>query len=224
MSEYAEFVDSPDAEFVDSPDAEWIPSGDGLTVSIDALIQKTLSQTSSLDALIRKDFIPITLSLDAYLKVIGEATTDLDALIKEFGLTGSTDIDSLLKKIGVVETTEIDAILKAMSGTICWGHNTDVAETAIDYLSLWAGSGTISGAGDTEIMTLLEGESMTSPVWNLGEGVARLSLNKYNSGDDVTKEYRTGATSGDCGSASWNDYSNYFTSLGYVQIRLSKNA
>jgi hypothetical protein len=48
-----------------------------------------------------------------------------------------------------------------------------------------------------------------------------LDQNHYAAGDDVTMEYRHGATEIACLNAAWQPYANPFMSLGYVQVRMT---
>jgi hypothetical protein len=62
---------------------------------------------------------------------------------------------------------------------------------------------------------------MNSDVVETGAVTVSLFQNLYDgTGDDVVLRYRHGATPAACLSASWNDYTVPFTSLGYVQARL----
>jgi hypothetical protein len=62
---------------------------------------------------------------------------------------------------------------------------------------------------------------MISNVVNTGTDTVTLAQNAYASGDDVDLDYRHGATSSACEAASWNNYTAPFSSLGYVQARLT---
>ena len=114
-----------------------------------------------------------------------------------------------------------DAVLEPAIGTACWGHDTTVVEDFTDDLSNWTGDATVSDSGDAEIITFTSGQEKISPIWNLGAGTAQITLNKYNSGDAVTTQYKTGATAILCEADSWHNFSVSFTSEGYVKIRLS---
>ena len=62
---------------------------------------------------------------------------------------------------------------------------------------------------------------MISEIVNTGAIEVEILQNNYASGDDVTLEYRHGATKAACLAASWNSYTAHFTSLGYVQVRVT---
>lgn len=85
------------------------------TTSIDALLKKTgLSTSSSLDAIIIAAVASTTTaSLDGLLKKLGiEVSVNADALIKKLGLTDTSDLDALLKKEGIISTSDLDALIK----------------------------------------------------------------------------------------------------------------
>jgi hypothetical protein len=98
-----------------------------------------------------------------------------------------------------------------------------VTETNIrDFQGNWTGTGTIGGSGDAETICLDAGESMISEVVDTGAYTVTLYQNLYDgTGDDVDLDYRHGATQAACEAASWNNYTVPFTSLGFVQIRLT---
>ena len=102
-------------------------------------------------------------------------------------------------------------------------HAADVTESNVLVFSgNWYGTGSISGSGAAEALCLDLGEYMVSEVVETGTQFISLTQNAYNeAGDDVTLQYRHGATVGDCTSAAWNNYTAAFDSLGYVQIRLT---
>jgi hypothetical protein len=110
-----------------------------------------------------------------------------------------------------------------ISGEVTWGHDTGVVESNIrDFSGNWTGTGAISGSGDAETICLESGEYMISEVVNTGAYTVHLFQNLYDgTGDDVDLDYRHGATQAACEAAAWNNYTVPFTSLGYVQIRLT---
>jgi hypothetical protein len=58
--------------------------------------------------------------------------------------------------------------------------------------------------------------------WYLGSGEAVIRIDKYNTGSgSYTLEYRTAATAAACLVAAWDLYGTSFTSLGWVQIRIT---
>ena len=108
-----------------------------------------------------------------------------------------------------------------IQGSACWGHSTGVAEdNTRTFTGNWTGTGAIENAGDSERLALESGEYMESEVVNTGSRHVLLYQNVYNTGDDVTLKYRTGATQAACEAAGWSVYSGSFLSDGYVQIRL----
>jgi hypothetical protein len=109
-----------------------------------------------------------------------------------------------------------------IAGDTYWGHDTGVTETNIrDFAGNWTGTGTINGAGDAETICLNSGEYMESEVVNTGAYTVTIYQNKYDgTGDDVVLRYRHGVDEASCLSASWNNYTVPFTSLGFVQIRV----
>ena len=119
-------------------------------------------------------------------------------------------------------SSESSSSSSATPGTVCWGHDTAIAEDYAEDLSTWTGTATVSGSGDSEIITFTSGQEKISPVWNLGTGYFMITVDKYNTGSGtILVQYKTGATSGDCGSDTWRDYSDFLISLGYVQIKLN---
>jgi len=88
------------------------------------------------------------------------------------------------------------------------------------YADHWAGTGAISGTGDSEQICLDAGQSMVSEIVYTGITTVTLLQNNYAAGDTVLLQYRHGATEAACVAASWNTYSAPFASLGYVQIRI----
>lgn len=106
-------------------------------------------------------------------------------------------------------------------GSTTWGHDTGVVETNIrDYTGNWSGTGSISGSGDAEKMTLSAGQYMNSEVVITGTVFVKLETGKYQAGDSVTIKYRHGDSEAACLAASFQTYSSPFDSLGYVQMRL----
>ena len=111
------------------------------------------------------------------------------------------------------------------TGEVCWGHDTGVLEANVrDFQNNWAGTGTIEnpGGGDVESIKLIPGQYMISEMVDTGTVNVQLLQNEYDiTGDDVTLEYRHGATPNQCAAAGWNNYAAPFSSAGYVEIRLT---
>jgi hypothetical protein len=122
----------------------------------------------------------------------------------------------------LLETGVDNLLLELLSGSAAWGHVTGVIEDNIRAFSDgWTGTGDVSSTGDAETIELNAGEYMFSETVYTDTRTVELLQNFYdNTGDDVTLEYRHGATQGDCETAGWNSYSVPFVSLGYVQARL----
>jgi hypothetical protein len=107
------------------------------------------------------------------------------------------------------------------SGSVCWGHSSGVTqENTRTFATNWTGTGSASGSGNAEILTIAEGQYMVSEVVNTGATHYTLALNQYAAGDTVTVKYRTGASSAACQAASYSTYSGSFLSEGFVQVRL----
>lgn len=84
----------------------------------------------------------------------------------------------------------------------------------------WTGTGTIGGTGDTETICLSTGEVMDSEVVNTGAVAIKLFQNVYSAGDAILLRYRHGASQAACEAAEWIAYTEPFTSLGFVQVRV----
>ena len=107
---------------------------------------------------------------------------------------------------------------------VVWGHDSGVSEPNVrNFQGNWTGTGTIGnpGVADSERLELEAGEYMVSEIVETGTVTVEVLLNVYQSGDAVTIEYRHGATPNACATASWTSYTGQFSSLGYMQIRLT---
>ena len=108
--------------------------------------------------------------------------------------------------------------------SVVWGHDTDVIEDTVrDFENNWTGTGTIENAGvsDTERLALDAEEYMISEIADTGAVNIVIGYNTYTEGDIIDLDYRHGATPTACEEAAWNNYTGQFTSLGYVQIRVT---
>jgi len=104
---------------------------------------------------------------------------------------------------------------------VVWGHITGALEDNIrTFAGNWTGTGAIENSGDAERVALEAGEYMVGEVVDTGTQTVELLQNEYAVGDDVTLEYRHGATRAACEAAGWNAYTVPFASLGFVQVRL----
>ena len=124
--------------------------------------------------------------------------------------------------VGGVQVCE-DQAASGVTGTTTWGHTTGVTETnTLTFDSHWTGTGAISGSGDSEIISLDDGEYMHSDIVTTGSETVTLIKNNYGSNGDaeVVMSYRTAATSGGITAESWTAYTVPFASSGYVQIRV----
>jgi len=85
----------------------------------------------------------------------------------------------------------------------------------------WSGTGTISGEGTAEKITLASGDEEESDTWELGVGIARVLINKYE-GEvvDVTVYYKTGNSIANCEAEGWTEYIKEFSSLGFVRLKV----
>lgn len=107
---------------------------------------------------------------------------------------------------------------------IVWGHDTGVLETTVRNIQHnWDGTGDIvnPGVADTEAMALASGEYMIGEITYTGAVDITITYNVYAAGDNINLDYRHGATPAACEAAGWNDYVAAFTSLGYVQARVT---
>lgn len=90
-------------------------------------------------------------------------------------------------------------------------------------LADWTGTGTVENprAGDNERLALGSGEYMISETVDTGAADIEIDYNVYQAGDAVTLQYRHGATAVACAAAAWQNYAGSFTSLGFVQAKVS---
>ncbi|MBU0964726.1 hypothetical protein KKC06_06830 [Patescibacteria group bacterium] len=109
-------------------------------------------------------------------------------------------------------------------GTWCFGHDTGVTQDYVEDLADGTGTAGITGVGDTEKVVIDPGEDWISSAKNLGTIEITLSYDQYGTGSGTpgTIYYRTAATKVDCKAAGWTEYTVHFTSLGWVQIKLTK--
>jgi hypothetical protein len=108
-------------------------------------------------------------------------------------------------------------------GTAVFGQETDIAESNSASFSLWTGTGTVTGSGNSEAIVLADGESMESPTWNIGSGTVRIRSNVYASGSgDAVIEYKQGSSSENCDIDSWSLYTEPFSSAGWVKVKIKK--
>jgi hypothetical protein len=107
---------------------------------------------------------------------------------------------------------------------VVWGHDTGVLENNVrDFQFNWAGTGAIEnpGVADTERLALESTEDMVSEVVNTGTTGVEILYNVYVAGDAIDLDYRHGNTVAACEGAAWNNYVAPFTSLGFIQIRVT---
>lgn len=108
-----------------------------------------------------------------------------------------------------------------ITGSACWGHDTDVTETNVRNFAMnWTGTGAVQNTGDNERLVLGSGEYMESEIVNTGAQTVEILGNKYQSGDIVMLFYKTGNSKTTCESASWTGYAAPFVSSGYVKIKV----
>jgi hypothetical protein len=110
-----------------------------------------------------------------------------------------------------------------IEGTVCWGHDSDVVEQyKMAFIEHWDGTGTIDNEGDAERLVLDTGNYMDAlEAVHSGVELVTILKNKYGTGDaSVVLKYKHGATEEDAVAASWNVYTEPFTSLGYVLARV----
>lgn len=107
---------------------------------------------------------------------------------------------------------------------VVWGHDTGVLEAVVrDFQNNWTGTGAIEnpGVADTERLALEQGEDMTSEIVHTGAVDVIIQYNVYRAGDNINLDYRHGNTPAACVAAGWNDYAGAFTSLGYLQVKVT---
>lgn len=108
------------------------------------------------------------------------------------------------------------------AGEWVWGHDTAVSESNVADLSEGSGTAEVLSTGDTEGVCIESGEYWILPSKNTGAVEVEITYDQYDTGlGSGSIEYRTGATRVTCEAASWNAYTGHFTSLGWVQIRVS---
>lgn len=107
-------------------------------------------------------------------------------------------------------------------GSTTWGQVTGVAETNVrTFANHWTGTGHVENTGDREKIALNSGQNMVSEVVFTDVVSTEVLQNLYRAGDSVLLEYRTGNTKTACLAASWTTYTAAFSSLGYVQVRVT---
>jgi len=122
-------------------------------------------------------------------------------------------------------TPSVGCFEYAPEGSVCWGHDTSVEEDfTVNFTGDWAGTGTISGSGDSEQINLAPGEYMESPSRKTGAITVILDLDKYGTGyGSPTVKYKTGETEEECEAVgSWTTYSAPFSSSGWVKVRVER--
>jgi len=132
--------------------------------------------------------------------------------------------DRNIQPFETVEITDaVNVTTEAISGTICWGHDSDVVENVVkDFTGNWTGTGDIVGSGDAEAIEIDSGETMESETWETGAVPVKITPNKYGTGIGVVHiEYKTGDSVGNCEADSWHEYVGSFISSGYVKVKVS---
>lgn len=108
--------------------------------------------------------------------------------------------------------------------TICWGHDTGVAEdNTKDFSGNWSGSALIvqPGVADVERLHFDPGEDKISETWNIGFGRVKITLDKYLPGFGTpTVYYKSGDTQVNCEADTWHPYVGSFVTQGWVKIRI----
>lgn len=110
------------------------------------------------------------------------------------------------------------------AGTWCWGHDTGVEEDFTGDIADGSGTAQVVGVGDDELVCVEAAENWVFPSVNTGAIEIELAYDQYDTGSGVpgTIEYRTGASKAACEAAGWTGYTGHFSSLGWVQVRISK--
>ena len=110
-----------------------------------------------------------------------------------------------------------------VAGTWCFGHDTDVEQDFTGDFVDGTGDAVVSGSGDAEIIAVAEGNEWITPAVKIAPQDILITYDQYDSGGGTpgTVEYRTGASKTACEAQSWSTYSVAFTSLGWVQVRMS---
>ena len=108
------------------------------------------------------------------------------------------------------------------SGEVCWGHDTGVLELNIKDFTDWTGTGTVSGSGDSEIISLHSGDYMESPTWNFGIGTLIIGKDIYASGYGAPDiYYKTGDSEATCDADTWTLYTGSPVACArWVKVRI----
>jgi hypothetical protein len=87
---------------------------------------------------------------------------------------------------------------------------------------VWTGTGTISGLGDNEQITLESGQYMESEMTNLGTVNLEILDGKYDAteGEGLILSYKDGNSAENCDLDTWHPYSEVFVGFGYNRIRI----
>ncbi len=156
----------------------------------------------------------------------GEVWTWGNNLYGELGDGTTTNRSSPVLVIGSHYFDSIKVARIVMGFPISWGHFFGISEEySRSFRVTWTPGTVILGEGDAEALGVHAGTNEISSVIHTGAIKIECVQNKYGSGDTFTDvKYRHGTTQAECEVASWNDYTGSFTSLGYVQFKLTRAA
>ena len=146
-----------------------------------------------------------------------------------YGKLGDGTITNRSSPVLVVGSHYFDSIKIArivMGFPISWGYFSNISEDySRSFQVTWTPGTVIVNEGDAEALGVHAGTNEISSVIHTFGVAVECVQNKYGSGDTFTDvKYRHGATQAACEVASWIDYIGGFTSLGYVQFKLTRAA
>ena len=112
-------------------------------------------------------------------------------------------------------------------GNWCWGHDTSVSEQFVGDLADGAGTGTVVGIGDEEVVVMESTEDWISTVIHVdttSEIEILYDVYRTGSGGAGTVFYRVSATKAGCADPlAWTSYTGHFTpGETWMQVRILK--
>jgi len=127
----------------------------------------------------------------------------------------------------VTSTTSSTTTTTAPQGSVVYGRATAFDEDYAETFALhWTdGTATVSGSGDSEIITFGSGQNKECKPWKTGTGTFKIHIDKYDTGSGTPSsiQWKTGATPALCEADDWNTYSDGvgLVSEGWNKIKIN---